>query len=59
MREHVASFGRVLAGDTRNRDFTASETALTCSTGIDDLTTLFRERCLMTTADRAAEKIAA
>ena len=32
---------------------------MTGSTGIDDLTTLFRERCLMTTAERAAEKIAA
>ena len=59
MQEHVAAFGKVLAGDTWNRDFAASEAALTGSTGIDDLTTLFRERCLMTTADRAAEKIAA
>ena len=59
VQEHVAAFGKVLAGDTWNRDFAASEAALTGSTGIDDLTTLFRERCLMTTADRAAEKIAA
>ena len=59
VQEHVAAFGKVLAGDAWNTDFAASEAALTGSTGIDDLTTLFRERCLMTTADRAAERIAA
>ena len=59
VREHVVAFGKVLAGNTGNRDFATIEAALTGSTGIDDLTTLFRERCLMTTADRAAEEIAA
>ncbi len=59
VQEHVAAFGKVLAGDPWNRDFAASEAALTGSTGIDDLTVLFRERCMMGTAAQAAEKIAA
>jgi len=59
VQEHVAAFGKVLAGDAWNTDFAASESALTGSTGIEDLTTLFRERCMLGTPEQAAEKIAA
>lgn len=59
VQEHVAAFGKVLAGDHWNQDFAASEQALTGSTGIGDLRTVFRERTMIGTAEQAAEKIAA
>lgn len=59
VQEHVAAFGKVLAGDHWNQDFAASESALTGSTGIDDLRTVFRDRTMIGTAEQAAEKIAA